>query len=352
MSLLFHGGDLQTASIIYGRNPDDWLDLSTGINQYSYPIPPIAAAAWQRLPYLNPQLTDAAAGYYGQHHCLASSGSQPIIELLPAVLPKLGSQKPTWLPDIGYQEHKKAWSNDASIQTYDGLSSLNATQQINAALEQGKLGHLIIINPNNPTAERFGIDQLYQWSQRLAAHNGYVVIDEAFIDTHPIASVLTQRLADNMVVLRSVGKFFGLAGMRLGFTFAEAPILDQLSIKIGPWSVNGPAQMVAIAALEDEQWQAQMRQQLTTEQPLQLALWHKLMADKGATLAANHELFRSFVMPTKLAHHLHQSAAKNGILLRPVDINSSTSLLRFGNIDLNQSDARKRCQTWLQQEFQ
>jgi cobalamin biosynthetic protein CobC len=358
MSLLFHGGDLQSASAIYGRDPGDWLDLSTGINQYSYPVPAITQDAWHQLPYLNPALINAATSYYGHHPCLASSGSQSVIQLLPAILHKLGNQKAAWLPHVGYQEHSEAWSQQGDIQTYNGLNSQLAAQQIDAALNNDatgqkprrEIGHLVIINPNNPTGETFKLQQLCLWAQKLQAKNGFLVVDEAFIDTTPSASLLIQKLADNIVVLRSVGKFFGLAGIRLGFTFAAQAVLNQLAKEIGPWSVNGPAQTVAIAALSDTQWQKNMRLALVNERLEQLNLWQNSMIQLGAHLAASHELFRSFIMAPDLAYKLHYSAAKNGILLRPVNINSSTSLLRFGNIGLSQAGAIKRCQTWLTQE--
>jgi len=345
MSQLFHGGDLHSASKVFSRPADDWLDLSTGINPHSYPTPTIAAEVWQRLPYLQPGLMDAAASYYGPHPCLASSGSQPIIEILPQVLRALGNTKAAWLADVGYQEHRHGWSQWGPIKTYNGLCVEQATQQIDSAMANDEVGHLVIINPNNPTGTLFPVEQLLLWAQQL--NHGFLVVDEAFIDTQPTASLLSQTLPNNLVILRSVGKFFGLAGIRLGFTFASPNVLTALQQHIGPWSVNGPAQSVAIAALNDSAWQQKMRQQLVHQASTQLQLWHQPLLQLGASLAAQHELFRSFAMPPELARKLHLSAAEQGILLRPVDINSGKSLLRFGNIDLSQAKFLQRCQNWL-----
>ena len=350
MNTLFHGGDLHSASAIYGRAPEDWLDLSTGINQFSFPAPAMGQEVWQQLPYPAPSLIEAAHSYYGQHACLACSGSQTVIQLLPVILRQLGNQKATWLPDIGYQEHRQAWSQEGEVSTYSGLDSQLATQQIADALHDNKIGHLVIINPNNPTGEIFSRQQLNLWAQQLRIKGGFLVIDEAFIDITPRASVLAEKLADNVIVLRSVGKFFGLAGIRLGFTFASQSILNQLARAIGPWSVNGPAQWVAAAALNDTDWQTSMRAQLINEGLQQLQLWQPSMTQLGAKLASTHELFRSFIMASNLAQRLHHSAAQSGILLRLVDINSNTSLLRFGNIDLGHIKAVAHCQTWIQQE--
>jgi cobalamin biosynthetic protein CobC len=365
MSLLFHGGDLQSASIMYDRDPKDWLDLSTGINQHSYPVPAIAQDAWHQLPYINPALIKAAHSYYGDHPCLASSGSQSVIQLLPTILHQLGNKNPTWLPHVGYQEHRQAWSQQGNVETYNGLDSRLAAQQIDTALndderycelgevgEKGhKIGHLVIINPNNPSGQTFTLSQLHLWAQRLRAKKGFLVVDEAFIDTTPSISLLTQKLANNIIILRSVGKFFGLAGIRLGFTFAAQTVLDRLAKELGPWSVNGPAQIVATAALNDTSWQANMRFRLAGQRLQQLDLWQNSMLHLGARLVASHELFRSFIMAPDMAKKLHHNAAKNGILLRPVDINSSMSLLRFGNIDFSHASALNRCKAWLEQEI-
>ena len=200
MNTLFHGGDLHSASAIYGRAPEDWLDLSTGINQFSYPAPAMGQEVWQQLPYLAPSLIKAAHSYYGQHACLACSGSQTVIQLLPVILRQLGNQKATWLPDIGYQEHLQAWSQEGEVSTYSGLDSQLATQQIADALHDDKIGHLVIINPNNPTGEVFSRQQLNLWAQQLRNKGGFLVIDEAFIDITPRASVLcngTSRVTDS-----------------------------------------------------------------------------------------------------------------------------------------------------------
>ena len=114
--------------------------------------------------------------------------------------------------------------------------------------------------------------------------------------------------------------------------------------------MNGPAQWVAAAALNDTDWQTSMRFQLINEGLKQLQLWQPSMTRLGAELVSTHELFRSFIMASNLAQKLHHSAAQSGMLLRLVDISSSTSLLRFGNIDLGDMKAVEHCQTWIQQE--
>ena len=350
VSPLLHGGDLYTASQIYGHPQTHWLDLSTGINVHSYPLPTIPANAWQQLPYINPQLIEAATHYYGCQQLLLSAGSQPVIELLPQTLTTLGHQGPVLLPAVGYQEHAAAWRQQGDIATYPGLG--NDSQTITTALASGNVGHLVLINPNNPTGVSYSQQAIYSWAQQLQGQQGFVVIDEAFMDVTPQHSCVATDMPDNLVVLRSFGKFFGLAGIRLGAVIAHSHVLAHLSSLLGPWTVNGPAQAVAMAAFADSPWSATMRTRLLAEQAQQLHIWQPALAALGAHLQADTPLFRSFSISTDLAQELHTKAAQAGILIRPIQVEDNTSLLRFGNLDLTRDNLTQQarlaqCQKWL-----
>jgi cobalamin biosynthetic protein CobC len=342
---LLHGGDLVQASAVFGHPQSGWLDLSTGINPYSYPIPTLPETAWQQLPYLNPQLLKAAQQYYQCQQLVVTAGSQPVIERLPQILTSIGNQKPALIPSVGYQEHSLAWQQQGEIATYSGL--IDDSKGIDQALASGKIGHLLIINPNNPTGICYSPQQINKWAQQLSHQQGFVVVDEAFIDATPEQTCVNQDMPDNLIVLRSFGKFFGLAGIRLGAVIASSHILEKLSTSVGPWAVNGPAQTIAERAFMDLPWTKAMANRLVKEQSQQLQIWHKSLAKLGAQLQADTPLFRSFALPTDLATELHHKAAQAGILIRPIDIGDSTSLLRFGNIDLTQPRPLARCQEWL-----
>ena len=342
---LIHGGDLQSASHRYNRPIADWLDLSTGINLHSYPIPALAPEVWQRLPYLDEQFIHAAWTYYDSRNLLLTAGSQPVIENLPQVLHHLGNSLTALLPDIGYQEHHYAWRHQGQVETYAGLS--DASDEISAKLDAPHIGHLLLINPNNPTGISYTAQQITIWAQQLAAKRGYVIVDEAFIDCAPKDSVIKQDMPTNLVVLRSFGKFFGLAGVRLGAMIAEPAILEDMANCMGPWRVNGPAQAIATAAYTDQAWQQAMRTKLAAEQAQQLGIWQATFTQLGAQLQANTPLFRSFAMAKALAEQLHTQAANAGILIRPVPVSQSTSLIRLGNIDLTNQPHLDRCQGWL-----
>ena len=156
MTPLMHGGDIQRAAHLYGRPAEDWLDLSTGINVHSYPIPPLPAEAWQHLPYPQEAFIKAAWDYYQTRQVLLTAGSQPIMENLPQLLTDLGNKKSVLIPDIGYQEHRYAWQDVTTIVDYAGL--LDDSTNISEGIQDPDIGHLLIINPNNPTGISYSVE--------------------------------------------------------------------------------------------------------------------------------------------------------------------------------------------------
>ena len=213
-------------------------------------MPPIPATVWQRLPEAEDGLEKAAAAYYGTSHLLPVAGSQAAIQALPL----LREPGPVGVLHPGYAEHAHAWQR-AGHQ----VEAL-ATEALNEAVD--RLDTLVLIHPNNPTGQRFEPATLLDWRARLAARGGWLVVDEAFMDATPEDSLAGQIGLPGLIVLRSLGKFFGLAGARVGFTLAEPAVLERLREALGPWTVSGPARWVAAQALQDQAWQEQMQVEL------------------------------------------------------------------------------------------
>lgn len=293
--MLEHGGRLRRAAETYRIPMCDWLDLSTGINPHGYPVPPVPADAWLRLPEDDDGLEAAAADYYGSAELLPVAGSQPAIQTLPAVLP--GERVSLLAP--GYAEHAHAWRNRRPRAL--------AAEDIEAAVADSDI--VVLVQPNNPTGVHFGRDRLLDWHARLARRGGWLVVDEAFIDTDPEQSLVPLAGADGLVVLRSVGKFFGLAGARVGFVFAPAAVRAALAERLGPWTLAGPARFAARHALADRPWQTQARTSLQAagERLQALLAAHGLPARGPA-------LFKLVMSPE--AARLHADFARRGILLR------------------------------------
>ena len=304
--MLEHGGRLRRAAETYGIPLGDWLDLSTGINPQGYPVPPVPADVWLRLPEDDDGLEAAAADYYGSAHLLPVAGSQPAIQLLPAVL--RGERVSLLAP--GYAEHAHAWRDRRAVAV--------GADEIDAAVAHSDI--VVLVQPNNPTGVHFGRERLLEWHTRLARRGGWLVVDEAFIDTTPAQSLVPLAGADGLVVLRSVGKFFGLAGARVGFVFAPGSVRAALAERLGPWTLAGPARWAARHALADRAWQTQARAALLTAgERLQALL------ETHGLPACGPALFKLVATPD--AARLHAAFARRGILLRLFE---TPQAVRFG----------------------
>ena len=304
--MLEHGGRLRRAAEAYGIPLVDWLDLSTGINPHGYTVPPVPADAWLRLPEDDDGLEAAAADYYGSAHLLPVAGSQPAIQLLPAVL--RGERVSLLAP--GYAEHAHAWRDRRAVAV--------GADEIDAAVAHSDI--VVLVQPNNPTGVHFGRERLLEWHTRLARRGGWLVVDEAFIDTTPAQSLVPLAGADGLVVLRSVGKFFGLAGARVGFVFAPGSVRAALAERLGPWTLAGPARWAARHALADRAWQTQARAALLTAgERLQALL------ETHGLPACGPALFKLVATPD--AARLHAAFARRGILLRLFE---TPQAVRFG----------------------
>ncbi len=328
-----HGGNVFAASARYGIVVEQWIDLSTATNPEPYPIGAIDPQAFQKLPYLRPVLTEHAAAYYGSQALLPIPGTQAAIQLLPQCL----QSYPVLLPATGYQEHAFHWRQaGVEVTTYPSFELATAESAIDAAIEANPQRHIVVINPNNPTGLRFSVATLSGWAQRLAT-GAYLIVDEAFMDTSPAASVLQNSLANNMIVLRSFGKFFGLAGIRLGFVFANQAMLATLAQRLGPWSVNGPAQSIAIAALKDQDWIRQATQRIAAAAELTQKLFAPLLHAVKPVQTRHEMLFSSYLLSDASARQIQEHFSQQGILLRLIEVNAQQSLLRTGLLSAQQS---------------
>jgi cobalamin biosynthetic protein CobC len=249
--MLEHGGKLREAAARYGGS--DWIDLSTGINPIGYPAPALDPDAWQRLPEPDPALVRAACAYYDAPDLLPVAGTQAAIQ----ALPRLRAPARVSVSAPSYAEHAHHWSRHGHTLRQVAYADLDAAVRDSDVV--------VVVNPNNPTGEMVTPDQLLAWHARLAVRGGWLVVDEAFGDTAPASSIAAHADRPGLVVLRSVGKFFGLAGLRLGFVAVAPPMLAQLEDLLGPWAVSGPAQQVALAALRDRGWQAATQARLARD---------------------------------------------------------------------------------------
>jgi cobalamin biosynthetic protein CobC len=267
-----HGGNLREAARRYGIALADWLDLSTGINPRAYPVPPVPMDAWRRLPEDADGLAELAARHYGAPGALPVAGSQAAIRALPGVLKRgIAAVAP-----LTYGEYGPAFERAGHRIVGLDVASADLKDDID---------HVIVANPNNPTTERIGRKVLLRWHEQLAARGGTLIVDEAFADAYGDAakSLAPESGREGLVVLRSVGKFYGLAGIRAGFVLAAAPLRDALSEALGAWTVSGPARHAVQAAFNDLSWQADTRATLARDSARLAALIRKRGFDPYAT---------------------------------------------------------------------
>jgi cobalamin biosynthetic protein CobC len=257
-----HGGDLAYWQRKVGNGALSWLDLSSACNREPWPVPTMAASLWMDLPD-QVALLDMAEQYYGCRPSAIGAGSQHIIESLPILLRELKalSNSRVFVPRIGYQEHAFAWQKwGFELFFYDAVEEL---------LEQN-FAVAVVIHPNNPTGEWASASTLSALIDHAEKQGASLVIDEAFIDPCPERSVLTgvtpSHWPESLFVLRSVGKFFGLAGARVGFAFCAAKWQHALSNLLGPWPVATPSLHLVSLAFADKAWQAQAMQSLQQRQ--------------------------------------------------------------------------------------
>ncbi len=314
---LLHGGALSAMMAAFPKAPQPWLDLSTGINPWPYPHHDLKISAFHRLP----EEEDSAAARLAMARAFACNaesialtpGSQAAIEALPQLAP---SERVSILAPT-YAEHAKAWREAGA--TVHEASSLTD-------LAQSDIG--VVVNPNNPTGALYAPSELLELARSFAARGGTLIVDEAFADLTPDYSLTPYAGAEGLILLRSFGKFYGLAGVRLGAIIGTGALAQKTRALFGPWSISGPALALARRAYADMDWSAAMRARLID----QAAKLDATINTAGFHIDGGALLFRWVRAPD--AHALWRRLAQRGVYVRRFAWSSTH--LRFG---LPESDA-------------
>lgn len=262
-----HGGGVDAAAALHGGARHDWLDLSTGINPVPYPLPGLPPDAWTALPdRAAAQLLEQAARAHWDvpdgAGILAASGASALIARIPA----LHAAGQVAIPGPTYNEHAAAF-------TAHGWQ----------VMEQGGTAQ-VAVHPNNPDG------RLWRAADLARPGAALTVIDESFCDIAPEASLIALADRPGVIVLKSFGKFWGLAGLRLGFAIGDRALLARLAEWLGPWPVSGPALAIGAAALRDAEWADTTRARLRAD----AARLDTLMAKAGVACIGGTPLFRLY----------------------------------------------------------
>ena len=310
--LAYHGGNLAVARRLFPQAPSPWIDLSTGVNPLPYPLPDLAPDLWARLP--EPErlaaLEVAAAQRYGAPpgRIVAGPGTEALIQLLARVCPK----GRVGVLGFSYGGHGRAWrAAGTPIETVGEIAEL-------AAFDVA-----IVVNPNNPDGRLTTRASLLQLHRAIASRGGALIVDEAFMDLDPNGQSFAPVLpASHAVVLRSFGKTYGLAGLRLGFAIASADLAPPLRVNLGDWPVSGPAIAIGCRALADDSWLKQTRLRLERD----AGRLDRLLIAIGFEAPGGTTLFR--LARHERAADLFISLLHRGILVRPFI--EAPNALRFG----------------------
>jgi cobalamin biosynthetic protein CobC len=307
-----HGGDLVSARLMFPGAPEPLIDLSTGINPIPYPLPSIPPHVFARLP--EPAALDrfcqTAADAYGAPsaaHVVAAPGAQILLPLVAALVPagRAAVLGPT------YSEHARA----AALVGHCVQETADTARLADADLA-------VIVNPNNPDGRVISSEVLRELAQTLARRGGLLVVDEAFMDVGPPNASLCGAVSDGVLVLRSFGKFFGLAGLRLGFAIAAPAQVARLRAQLGPWPVSGPAIAIGTMALADTAWRGATRCGLS-EAAQRL---DKLLLNAGLEIVGGTPLYR--LVRTGRAGFVFERLGRAGLVVRR--FTRFPTWLRFG----------------------
>ncbi|HUO54695.1 MAG TPA: threonine-phosphate decarboxylase CobD [Rhodoblastus sp.] len=312
-ALAYHGGGIGVARRLFPHAPQPWLDLSTGLNAAPYPFTPPELAAYARLPEAETiaALEEVAAQNFDLDSgagIVAAPGAQALIQLLPQII------EASKIAVLGftYSEYSRVWAaQGAQVRICESLDELAGADVA------------IVVNPNNPDGRLCDADELSALAHEFSARGKHLIVDEAFMDFLPVANSLARRPpASGLAVLRSFGKTFGLAGVRLGFAFGDRALIARLRKALGPWAVSGVAAEIGIEAYQDDAWLTESAARLAQDGDR----LDTLLREAGLDIVGGTPLFRLARHPK--AREIFLDLCEAGVLTRPFA--EKPNWLRFG----------------------
>jgi len=308
-----HGGDISVAEVYFGSPMNGWLDLSTGINPTPYHDLSLSPAAFSSLPgggSLSALLAAARTAYGAADEAAlcAAPGTQALLQILPEIVVPKG---PVAVLSPTYSEHAHLWRvMGYPVTEIDNLDSV------------GDAAVVVVVNPNNPDGRLYGRAQLEALRSKLARSGGVLLVDEAFADVTPDTSMASRAGSEGLLILRSFGKFFGLAGLRLGFAIGPEKLVDRLATRLGPWAVSGPAIEIGARALCDAAWIEKTRRTLAVARNR----LDTILKSSGLEIIGGTDLYR--LTKTMDAAARYEQLGQAGILVRRFE--EQPAWLRFG----------------------
>lgn len=319
---LRHGGALDRVAIRFPAAALPWIDLSTGINPWSWPVDRVDPDSLHRLPThgdMDRCRTEMAEAFAAPAAALTLiPGTEVAIRLLPQIL----AARRVAVLSPSYGDHAETWSAAGAevVSTADPPGHADDADIV------------VLCNPNNPDGRCFDTDVLTDACRRLARRGGWLIVDEAYADLDPARSLAPLAGSPGLVILRSTGKFFGLPGLRLGAVLGPPTLAAGMERLLGVWRISGPALAIGARAYADLEWQQSMRGRLAAAR----ASLDELLEAGGGRIAGGTDLFRYVEM--KDAHAIWHKLCEHGIYTRRFDW--TRSHLRIGLPESSEAKAR------------
>ncbi len=280
-----HGGNINNICNTYGLNPDEIIDFSASINPLGYPDS-VRNVILERfddiLNYPDSECADLRKVIAERYSCKESNiiignGSNELFHLIPRALKPIQGAvlQPT------FSEFKDAlYNTNVNI-----IEIINNSKSLKFNLSDSKLkgfkeGVVFLCNPNNPTGQLVTKEEILEFAKYYPKR--LIVVDEAFMDfveEEEMFTVIKEASSmENLIVVRSLTKFYGFPGLRLGYLVACEFIINNLLRFKEPWTVNSFAQVAGQAAINDKEFTYNTRRFVSSEK---MFLYEGLSKIKG-----------------------------------------------------------------------
>jgi len=322
-----HGGNIYKAALKTGLSPFAILDFSANINPLGLP-PGLPAYLTENLEailhYPDPEyeeLYQALSKYLDVEEDLIVVGNGAaalIYDFLRVLKPKR-----VLIPAPSFGEYQKAaYAAGAEVELFlseEKDAFRPEIEKLCTILNEQKYDALVLGNPNNPTGQLLGREELIALLDCAKKNDVGVLLDEAFIEftsTYPFNSLAdTVKRYSNLCIVRAFTKFFGMPGLRLGYGIMDKKIKEKILRVKPPWEVNSLAALAGAYALKDEEFRQKTRELVRQERQFLQKELQKLSWIKVYKSEANFMLLK-LEDEALTVQRLQEKLLPHGILIR------------------------------------
>jgi threonine-phosphate decarboxylase len=268
-----HGGQLRPIATRYGFRPEQLLDFSANINPSGPPASvlvalqralsdPASLIAYPDLELTRLKKALAEASGIQPENVAVANGFVPLLE---AALRSLRVTR-CLLPVPSFSEYRQTLANTGvAVAPYHLAQEQRFSYRPDALLRavlEGDCDALLLANPQNPSGALCEAGRMRGLIEMATQHGIKVLLDEAFIDYVPAESLTRSAIeSENLVVFRSVTKFFAIPGLRVAYAVSNASSIQNLNNRLVPWPVTSLASDAVCAALQDNAYAQKTRRE-------------------------------------------------------------------------------------------